>query len=190
MPLPRRPQLALPEAKLAWLTAGMARLAILSVFVILVAMVPTRLSPHRGWIVFGTGAALALAGALLFAGTTRRLLEKLQLGYASAAFLLVLRRTGLPLLALAFFLVWTLVYIALWAVHPAQAFAGLPQRPRFADFFYYAVSTGFISPPGDVIARSRGARSATVIEMMTAFALVTAYISSFVDWYGRGREHD
>jgi hypothetical protein len=70
-------------------------------------------------------------------------------------------------------------------VHPTAAFTGLPQHPRFADFFYYAVSTAFISPPGDVLAHSRGARSATMIEMLTAFALLTAYLSSFVDWYGR-----
>ena len=55
-------------------------------------------------------------------------------------------------------------------------------HPRFADFFYYAVSTAFISPPGDVLARSRGARSATMIEMLTAFALLTTYLASFVDW--------
>jgi hypothetical protein len=29
---------------------------------------------------------------------------------------------------------------------------------------------------------SRGVRSATMIEMMTAFALLTAYLSSFIDW--------
>ena len=57
---------------------------------------------------------------------------------------------------------------------------------RFADFFYTAVSTAFISPPGDILAHSRGARAATMIEMLTAFALITAYASSFVDWQ-RGR---
>ena len=51
-----------------------------------------------------------------------------------------------------------------------------------ADFFYYAVSSAFISPPNDVIAVSRGARTGTMIEMLTAFALLTAYLSSFVDW--------
>src|SRR5438093_973408 len=50
-------------------------------------------------------------------------------------------------------------------------------------FFYYAVSTAFVSPPGDVLAHSRGARSATMIEMLSAFALLTAYLSSFVDWH-------
>jgi hypothetical protein len=94
----------------------------------------------------------------------------------------VLRRTGLPLLGLVFFLGWTVVYVALWAIHPEEAFTGLPDAPRFADFFYYAVCTALISPPGDIFAASRGARSATMIEMLAAFALLTAYLASFVDW--------
>jgi hypothetical protein len=102
--------------------------------------------------------------------------------------LLLLRRTGLPLLGLAFFLVWTIVYVGLWAFDPVHALDGLAPLPRFADFFYYAVSTAFISPPGDIFAKSRGARRATMIEMLTAFALLTAYLSSFVDWYGQRRE--
>lgn len=187
MPLPRRPQINvdLDRARPTWLTAGMFRLAALSAFVVLVGMVRYRMSPHGGWIVVAAGSGLALAGAILFATSTRRLAERLRLGHATEAFLVLLRRTGLPLLGLAFFIAWTLVYIALWAVHPAEAFRGLEPAPRFADFFYYAVSTAFISPPGDVLAHSRGARSATMIEMLTAFALLTAYLSSFVDWYGR-----
>ena len=54
-------------------------------------------------------------------------------------------------------------------------------NPRFADFFYTAVSTAFISPPGDIVAHSRGARAATMIEMLTAFALVTVYAGSFFE---------
>jgi len=168
-----------------WLTAGMIRLAVLSACVVLIGMIRARMSPHGGWIVFGVGCAVAVAGGLLFGLSTRRLETKMRLGHMTEAFLLLLRRTGLPVLGLAFFLAWTLVYVALWAVHPTEAFTGLPQHPRFADFFYYAVSTAFISPPGDVLAHSRGARSATMIEMLTAFALLTAYLSSFVDWYGR-----
>jgi hypothetical protein len=38
------------------------------------------------------------------------------------------------------------------------------------------------SPPGDVVAGSRGARSATMIEMLTLFALLATYLSSFVGW--------
>ena len=117
-----------------------------------------------------------------------RLTERLELGNRVAGVLLLFRRMGLPLLGLAFFLLWTIVYVGLWAFDPGHSFAGLERLPRFADFFYYAVSTAFISPPGDIFAKSRGARSATMIEMLTAFALLTAYLSSFVDWYGPRRE--
>lgn len=165
----------------------MIRLGVLSGCVVLIGMISARMSPHDAWIVFGVGLAAVAVGGLLLTGMTHRLESSLGLGHRVEAVFLLLRRTGLPLLGLAFFLTWTLVYIGIWAVHPAIAFSGLAPRPRFADFFYYAVSTAFISPPGDVLATSRGARSATMIEMLTAFALLTAYLSSFVDWYGRER---
>ena len=56
--------------------------------------------------------------------------------------------------------------LAVWWYHPAESFTGLVhqgQDPGFADFFYYAMMTAFISPPDDIIAASRGARSATLI---------------------------
>jgi hypothetical protein len=106
-------------------------------------------------------------------------------GNTLGATLGVLRHTGLPLLGLVFFLAWTILYIGLWWVRPNGAFTGLAAAPRFADFFYYAVSTGLISPPGDIVATSRGARAATLIEMISALALVTAYLSSFSDFLKR-----
>ena len=166
----------------------MIRLAALSTFVVLVGMIRSRMTHRDAWIIFGVGVGLAATGAVLFAVGSRRLTERLSLDYRAAGILLLLRRTGLPLLGLAFFLVWTIVYVGLWAFDPVHSFAGLAPLPRFADFFYYAVSTAFISPPGDIFAKSRGARSATMIEMLTAFALLTAYLSSFVDWYGQRRE--
>src|SRR4029077_7539838 len=120
------------------------------------------------WIVFGSGAALVVAGAAFMLGFTRRLEARLAIPGVET-FLLTLRRTGLPLLGLAFFLAWTLVYIGVWASHPHTAFIGLSDKPRFADFFYYAVTTGLERPPSDLLAHSRGARSATMIEMLTAF---------------------
>jgi hypothetical protein len=164
----------------------MLRLATLAAFVVAVGMIRTHLTREGAWILVGAGAGIALVGLAALLGATRRLERRLAIPWASQALLLLLRRTGLPLLGLAFFLAWTLVYVALWAVHPHQAFTGLSAEPRFADFFYYAVSTAFISPPGDLLAHSRGARSATMIEMLTAFALLTAYLSSFVDWSRRG----
>jgi hypothetical protein len=167
------------------LTAGMARLGVLALFIVIVGMIDTHLTRERAWILVATGACIAAAGVLVLLGATKRLEQRLSLPWAGEAFVLLLRRIGLPLLGLAFFIAWTLVYVALWAVHPGEAFRGISARPRFADFFYYAVSTAFISPPGDVFAHSRGARSATMIEMLAAFALLTAYLSSFVDWHRR-----
>jgi hypothetical protein len=169
-----------------WITAGILRLAVLAAFVVAVGMVRPRLSPHDAGIVVAVGAAAATGGAVAFYVTSKRLIAHVPLiADATDAVLALIRRIGLPLLGLAFFVLWTFVYLALWAIHPDDTFRGLPNEPRFADFFYYAVSTAFVSPPGDIVAASRGARSATMIEMLTAFALLTAYLSSFVDWHER-----
>jgi hypothetical protein len=171
-----------------WLTAGTLRLLVLCACIVAVGMIRPRLTPHAAGVVLIVGGVAVAAGLAAFLGATRRVAARLPLLDRSQriadALLLQVRRTGLPLLGLAFFLFWTFVYLGLWWFRPQGAFAGLGARPRFADFFYYAVSTGFISPPGDIFAASRGARSATMIEMLTAFALLTAYLSSFVDWRG------
>jgi hypothetical protein len=175
--------LAVPRP--GWLGAGALRLGALSLFVVLVAMLRPRLTPYAaGWVVLAGGLCM-VGGGVLFALRTRSLALRLPLPgraqRATDATFLLLRRLGLPLLGLAFFLFWTFVYMGLWWAHPPDAFRGLGESPRFADFFYTAVSTAFISPPGDILAHSRGARAATMIEMMTSFALVTAYASSFID---------
>ena len=180
--------LDLDAARPNWLTAGAIRLGLLSLFVVLTAMVRPRLTHwSAGWLLVA-GLGFVVAAGALFALATRRV--ALALPFLDApwrltdAVLLVLRRIGLPLLGLAFFLVWTFVYVGIWWVHPHDAFRGLDEHPRFADFFYTAVSTAFISPPGDIVAHSRGARAATMIEMLTAFALVTAYAGSFLELRG------
>jgi hypothetical protein len=180
---PARRRVALGQPR--WLGQGALRLVLLCVFIVGVGMVRVRLSPQGAALVVAIGALCALAGLVLFAAGTRSLLARLHLldrpQRIADGILLEVRRVGLPLLGLAFFLAWTLVYIALWAFHPHQAFTGLGAEPRFADFFYYAVSTAFVSPPGDILAHSRGARSATMIEMLTGFALVATYLASFSD---------
>jgi len=168
-----------------WLTAGAVRLGVLSLFVVLVGMVRPRLTHYSAGLLVLVSFGLVVVGAALFLGSTRRLARRLHLHGVTEPLLAQIRRTGLPLLGLLFFLFWTMVYVGLWWFHPHTSFTGLDPHPRFADFFYYAVSTAFISPPGDILAHSRGARSATMIEMLTAFALLTTYLSSFVDW-GRG----
>ena len=179
-----------------FLTAGALRLGVLCALVVAIGMLSPRLAPDDARRVLLAGVAAVAAGAAMFALATHRLAERLRrydVFRPTEVVLLVVRRIGLPLLGLGFFLVWTFVYLAVWAYHPTgpeHAFDGLDARPRFADFFYYAVSTAFISPPGDITAASRGARSATLIEMLTGLALVTAYAGSFVDWHGRRTEGD
>jgi hypothetical protein len=177
---------ALGEVRPDWVTAGAVRLGLLCLAIVAIELLPLRLSPRSAGWVAALGALAMAAGAALFLGAARRLAARLPFLTGSQqladAALLQLRRIGLPLLGLLFFLAWTLVYLGVWAVHPGQAFRGLGPHPRFADFFYYSVSTALISPPGDILARSRGARGATMIEMLTGFGVLTAYLSSFVDW--------
>lgn len=169
-----------------WLTAGLLRLLVLSLFIVGIGMLSPRLDRGEAWLVVGIGAGAACAVGLAFLVATRRLAARLPLLEGSArvtdAVLIELRRIGLPLLGLGFFLFWTFVYVGVWAFRPDEAFRGLGEEPRFADFFYYAVSTAFTSPPEGIVAGSRGARSATMIELFTAVALIGAYVSSFVDW--------
>ena len=191
--IPRRPILRTRESlglveRPRWLSQGLLRLIVLCVLIVLIAMLRPRLDRQSAVVVSIVAAVVAAAGAALFLGVTRRIARRfafLDPGHQIAdAVAVLLRRTGLPLLGLVFFLAWTVVYLALWAVHPAGAFTGLDPRPRFADFFYYAVSTAFISPPGDIFARSRGVRAATLIEMLTGFGLLSAYLSTFLDFRG------
>jgi hypothetical protein len=174
--------MAVATGRPGWLTAGALRLGLLAVFIVGIGMVRPRLSDGAAGALVLIAVGLVVLGALFFLGSTRRLAERLHLHGVTEPVLVQVRRTGLPLLGLAFFLFWTMVYVGLWWFHPETSFTGLDRHPRFADFFYYAVSTAFISPPGDIFAHSRGARSATMIEMLTAFALLTTYLSSFVDW--------
>jgi hypothetical protein len=183
MSLPRSLPLAFVPGRPRWLTLGMLRLATLSAFVVAVEMVRVHLTQHSAWLVVGVGAGIGVVLGAVLLGATRRLERSLGIRWASRALVLVLRRIGLPLIGLAFFLAWTLVYMGVWAVHPDDAFTGLAKEPRFADFFYFAVLTGLTAPPGDLFAHSRGARAASMIEIMTALALLTAYLSGFVDWH-------
>jgi hypothetical protein len=163
------------------------RLAGLCGVIVVIAMLPGRLTPTQaGWIGWSGVAVLGLAVSIPVAVGVHRLTARLPI---TDAVLVVVRHAGLVGLGAAFFLFWTFVYLTLWWVHPEEAFRGLDVPPRFADFFYYAVTTAFISPPDDIVAYSRGARSAAMIEMLTGLALLATYVSSFVDW-GRQGEGD
>ena len=94
MPLPRRPpSLVLAPARPGWLTAGMLRLATLSLFVVAIGMIRWHLTTATAWIVVGVGAAIALLGLAALLGATRRVEQRLAIPWATQAFVLVLRRT-------------------------------------------------------------------------------------------------
>jgi hypothetical protein len=176
----RLSRLALPSR----FPIGLVRLLVLCLFIVAMGMIRPRLDRgDAGWVLLVCGL-VTLAALLAFAGATWRVAGHLPVMSTSwrlvDAVRLLFRRTGLPLLGLAFFLFWTFVYLGLWWYHPEETFTGLSERPRFADFFYYAVTAALTSPPEDIVAASRGARSATMIEMLTGIALLGAYLSSFV----------
>jgi hypothetical protein len=174
-----------PSARPRFVTVGSLRLLGLCAVIVVIGMLPGRLSSYEaGWVGWSGLGALG-AGLVVPLLGVRRLTARLPL---ADAILLAIRHAGLVGLGAAFFLLWTFVYVTLWWRHPAMAFGGLDHAPRFADFFYYAVTTAFISPPGDIVAHSRGARSATMIEMLTGLALLAAYVGAFVDWGGERRE--
>jgi hypothetical protein len=183
--VPVRP--SLPNLRIAerpqFLTVGLLRLFLLCLVIVGIGMLPGHMTHTKAGVISLVGlVALPIAIAIPFLARVRLLAQRLPV--ASAA-LREVNRFGLVGLGAAFFLFWTFVYLGLWWRHPHEAFTGLGPRPRFADFFYTSVSTAFISPPGDILAHSRGARSATMIEMLTGFALVAVYLSSFVDWAPR-----
>jgi hypothetical protein len=155
-----------------------------------IGMLSPRVTPHEAGVIVVAGVLLVVGLAVLLGAGTRRVLRRLRIrvvdrGVEVAEALLVLvRRIGILILALGFFLFWTLVYLGVWWWHPSSAFTGLSRHPYFSEFFYYAVSTAFISPPGDILAHSRGARTATMVEIVTGAALISVYLASFVDLRG------
>jgi hypothetical protein len=175
-----------------WLSEGTKHMLVLIVAIVAVEMIPVRLTVERAWWIFGVGAAAPVVLGTLFVFRQRTAGLPL-VGSSSVrltdAVLARVRTVGLPLLGLAFFGFWTVLYTGLWAASPSEAFGGVGERPRLADFFYYAVSTAFTSPPEGIVAGSRGVRSATMIELFTALALLGVYLSSFGDWLkGRAGE--
>ena len=166
-----------------WLTAGTMHMLVLIAAIVAIEMIPVRLTVERAWWLFGVGAVVPVVLGVLFV-LGRRAAGLPVLGSSvrlTGAVLVRVRHIGLPLLGLAFFAFWTLLYTGLWAANPDEAFGGVGEQPRVADFFYYAVSTAFTSPPEGIVAGSRGVRSATMIELFTALALLGVYLSSFVD---------
>jgi hypothetical protein len=177
-----------PAARLPAVIRG-AGLRLLSVCLAVwaVGMLSPRVTPHEAGVTVLAGVAVVIGLVVLLGAGTRRILRRLRIGFvdrgvaAAEALLVLVRSIGLLVLSLGFFLFWTLVYLGVWWWHPASAFTGLDSHPYFSEFFYYAVSTAFISPPGDILAHSRGARTATMVEIVTGAALLSVYLASFVD---------
>ena len=186
--------LAGQAARLGGFVRAASQFLILCALVLLVGMLSPHLTPHQAGVVALVGGVCVVAGAVVFAVFVSSLPEHVgETGPARVAegFILTLRGLGVPLIALGFFLLWTFVYCGIWWYAPGDAFRGLGPVPRFADFFYYSVSTALISPPGDITAHSRGARSATIIEMLSGISLLTAYLTSFApDWFRRAPADD
>lgn len=162
--------------------------ALLCAGIVAITMLPIRIHDGDGrW--FALFALGGITGIVALLAVAQRLAHRssFSLGQALARMLRTgTRRLGLPLVGLVFFVVWTAVYITLWLVHPEEAFVGLAPAPRIADFFYYAVSAALLATPQDIVATSRGARAATLIEMLTGFAVLATYLSSFVNWRDEG----
>jgi uncharacterized iron-regulated membrane protein len=162
------------------------RLLVLGGFIVAIEMIPSRLTEERaGWLLVGCAIVTVTAlGFFLF--TTRRTAHELDATAGPiatyTAVRVSLRHLGLPVLALAFFLFWTFVYLGLWWFRPVGTFSALEAMPRFSDFFYYAVMTAFTAPPEAIAPLSRGARSATMIEILTGLALLTTYLSALFEW--------
>ena len=161
------------------LTAGVQHMLVLIAAIVAIEMLPIRLDERRAWLLVLAGAATVVVLGVLAGSRGRRT----PLAGATDLVLARVRQIGLPLLGLAFFSFWTILYVGLWAFNPDEAFVGLGDRPRLADFFYYAVSTAFTAPPEGIAAGSRGVRSATMIELFTALALIGVYVGSFLDWH-------
>jgi hypothetical protein len=177
------PQSPVREGLRGWWFRGGLGLAILIAFIVLVELAPWRLSPRAGWWIVGVGAPPLVIGAVVAfwlaeEREARRLARLAGASRAGQAALQVVYQAGLPLLGGAFFLFWTGYYLGAWA-YDQNAFVGLDARPRFADFFYYAVKTAFLSPPDDIVAHTRGARAGTMIELLAGIGLLSAFLSRF-----------
>jgi hypothetical protein len=147
--------------------------------IVLMAMLPFRIGREDKSGVYIVLAAVAAAAVAAFAVRTRVSSRLPRIVVVMGA---VRAHLGLPLVGLIFFVVWTAIYAGLWLFHPDEAFNGLPETPRLSDFFFYAVSTAFLSPPEGISAGSRGVRAASLIELVMGFAVVASYLSSFFDW--------
>src|SRR5438128_10520531 len=114
MPLRPADAIRIRASRPGWLTAGLTKLAVLSLFIVLVGMVRLHLTRTGAAVSAIAAAALTAVAIAWFLGAARRVARALPFLHAGERFtdavLTELRRVGLPLLGLAFFLAWTFVY--------------------------------------------------------------------------------
>lgn len=102
----------------------------------------------------------------------------------------LVRRAGVALPALIFFVFWALVYMLIWSRDPAAcaadpalacdgAFWGTGSHPSLGDFVYLSVNMAFANPVPDLIAQSQLAKAAATLEVLTGIGLATLYAGSF-----------
>jgi hypothetical protein len=101
------------------------------------------------------------------------------------------RLFGRPAIALAFFLAAMLLHMLVWSTDPtscpatperscAGAYYGAGTDPTPGDFLYFAVNTAFVNLPPDLLAASRLAHAAVVVELLAGVAIVTAFAQKFL----------
>ena len=179
----------LPTLAAAGVSSAARKLGLLCLFIAVAGALPFRVTPGRAPLATIVAASLlVVVGLLVFSGAwahARRVPLVDETHVAATRFLELVRLAGLPLLAGVFFLLWTFVYLELWRIDSA-AFDGLAAHPRYADFVYYSVSTAFIAPPADIVAHGQAVRVATMLEMVTGFAVLAAYLTTLASGLAGG----
>ena len=105
------------------LRGGALRLLGACIAIWILGMFSPEITPHTASIILIVGWSFIAAIVLVIALGTHRVVERLDLPLLGSgvvrvtALLLALRKVGIVLLALAFFLFWTLIYIGVWRSH-------------------------------------------------------------------------
>lgn len=195
------------------LARSLGRFALMAVVLTVLILLPLRPSPQTAeWVsivLIALGAAVAIGALTLLRRLLARLIAldgdtiSLLAGRVVIAVPLVgdnvrvfegslrlVRRAGVALPALVFFVFWALVYMLIWSQQPGAcpadpavgcsgAFWGAVGDPSFGDFVYMSVNMAFANPVPDLIAHAQAAKAAATLEVLSGIGLATLYASSF-----------
>ncbi len=103
----------------------------------------------------------------------------------------VARVFGRTLIALAFFMTWALVYLLVWSLDAEEcvlnpekpcdgAYRGVGEETTVGDFLYFSVNAALVNMPPDLIAHSREAHTALLLELLSGVAVVTGFAARFL----------